>query len=76
MNNTLYIVRNARVDLQLQKLVNSLNLVACYKDKDQCVMRNEKLIITQKKKYIFLRMFSDDSRSLSDIHHYLAGVQN
>lgn len=75
MNNMLYIERNRRVDAQLNKLADSQNLVVCYRDKNQRILKNEKLIIAQKKKYIFLRVFSgEDISSISNIYQYLAGV--
>lgn len=77
MNNAIYIERNSRVDKQLNKFVEGQGLVLCYRDKNQRILKNEKLIIAQKKRYIFLRVFSDaDSSSISNIYHYLVGPQN
>lgn len=77
MNNSIYIERNPRVDMQLNKFVEAQGLVLCYRDKTQRILKNEKLIVAQKKKYIFLRIFSEkDSLSVSNIYQYLVGVQN
>lgn len=77
MNNTIYIERNARVDKQLNKFVETQGLVLCYQDKTQRILKNEKLIVSQKRKYIFLRVFSDgNSLSATNIYQYLVGVQN
>lgn len=76
MNNMLFIERNRCVDSQLDKLADSQNLVVCYRDKNQRILKNEKLIIAQRKKYLFLRFFSDeDTSSITNIYQYLAGAQ-
>ena len=76
MNNSLYIERNSHVDDRLNKLVDAQRLVTCYLDKKQRILKNEKLVIAQKKKYLFLRVFSaEDTTSLPYLHDYLAGVR-
>ena len=76
MNNSLYIERNSHVDDRLNKLVDAQRLVTCYLDKKQRILKNEKLVIAQKKKYLFLRVFSaEDPTSLPYLHDYLAGVR-
>lgn len=76
MSNTLYITRNRRVDTKLNKLVDDNKLVTCYRDRNQRIFKNEKLIVSQKKKYIFLRLLSDeDINLLPNLYHYLVGVQ-
>lgn len=75
MSNALYVARNPHVDLRLDKLANDHKLITCYRDKHQRVLKNEKLIVSQKKKYIFLRVLSDkDISSLPDLYQYLAGA--
>lgn len=77
MSNTLYIPRNRHVDKQLSKLADIQGLVVCYRDKSQRILKNEKLVVSQKKKYIFLRVFSgEDTHSISSIYQYLVGAQN
>lgn len=75
MNNTLYLERNRHVDTQLNKLASIQGLSMCYRDKNQRILKNENIIIAQKKKYIFLKVFSEDTSSIFDLYQFLAGAQ-
>lgn len=74
MIKTKYMPRNRQVDYQLNLLSQTLGLITCYKDKYETILKNDDLIISKKKKYIFLSLLSDESDiSLQDIYGYLRG---
>ena len=77
MNNTLYLERNPHVDMQLKKLTETQGLVLCYRNRKQRIFKNEKVLVAENKKYIFLRVFSeDDSAFFSKIYEHMIGAHS
>ena len=75
MNNVLYITRTPFVDARFDSFANNQKLVTCYCDRAQRVLKNSHFVVSQKKKYIFVRALSDsDQKTLPAIYHYLSGT--
>lgn len=64
MNNTLYLSRNKDLDERLKELIHLYGLLLCYDDKHEKVLKGNSILLSLKKKYVFLRVFSDGSATL------------
>ena len=71
MNNALYLVRNKRVDEIIGSFIIKYKLELCYNTKKEKILKNENVILSQKKKYIFLRVFAEDSWLLFELKQSL-----
>ena len=70
MSNSLCMLRSRHLDKKLNQLVESYNLDLCYQDKSEKIFKSEDLLISLKRKYIFLYPLSDDDTLLPEIKHF------
>lgn len=71
MNNALFFIRNKRSENIIALLVQEYKLKPCYIARNEKIMKNENIILMLKKRYVFLRVFTEDSRLFSQIRQNL-----
>lgn len=71
MNNSLYMIRNRRLNRKLDQLIKDCNLDLCYQDRKEKIFKGDEFLISLKRKYMFLYSFSDDISLIPKIQRFL-----
>ena len=64
-------IRSRRLDKKLDRLIKGYNLNLCYEDKKEKVFKGDTLLLSLKRKYMFLYQLSDDITLLPEIRQFL-----
>lgn len=67
MDNALYLLRSKSSEGKISSLIQKYNLEFCYDTKTEKVLKNENMLLLLKKKYIFLRVLTEDSNLFSEV---------
>lgn len=73
MNNTMYFLRKKNMRYIEQGLIEHFGLELCYKDKKEKILKNNKMLITCKNKYISILVYNYDNKKLAyNIANYMS----
>lgn len=63
MNNTIYILRKKSMNYIEHKLVEQCDVKLCFKNKNERIFKNDKLLITCKNKYISILVYNESCKN-------------
>lgn len=70
MNNMIYIVRNKKSDKKISEFIKKFDLMSCYKDKKETILKCEEIIMSLRKKYVILNVISPQHQVIVDIYDF------
>ena len=66
MNSILYFTRSKKRDEKFKSLIMDYGLTVCYKDKKEKILKNDEMLLSIKKRYVFLSFFAEASQILQE----------
>ncbi len=66
MNSTLYISRCSKSNNRIQSIIKNYGLIACYTNKKETILKSEKMLLSIKKRYFFIKIFSEEYKALQE----------
>lgn len=70
MNNMIYIARDKKSNKKIPEFIKKFDLMSCYKDRQETILKCEELIMSLRKKYVILNVISPQSQVVADIYDF------
>ena len=71
MNSHLYLPRNRAVDCKINTLIKNYGLTLSYNERNEKIYKNEDIIVSLKKSYIFMHAISGEKDFITEMHSFL-----